>query len=109
MELIDILFIKRKEYRKGDLLSFRTIIGGMRKISTLLHELRDIAPDQEVKITFMTIGEHRTPDNQFINPLRSCMSLLGDLGPFTVNVIDLNINGRETIFKPLTNHTGSFG
>ncbi|MHA1684234.1 MAG: hypothetical protein ACTSUE_25075 [Promethearchaeota archaeon] len=102
IELIDILFIKRKEYRNGDLLSFRSILGGMNKISELIHELRDIAPDQEVNITLVTIGEHRMPDNQFINPLRSCKNFLGDLGPFVVNVLDLNIAGREKIYKPLT-------
>jgi len=98
IDFIKIMNITRQEYRANGDLTYRNFSLAIQNISDLITELRESYPHEKVKIYLLSIGNNKTKDNKYINPIREIKEKLEDLMPFSFNIINFNGPGLENFF-----------
>ncbi|HEC38816.1 hypothetical protein LCGC14_0640550 [marine sediment metagenome] len=102
IDFIKIVNITRQEYRVNDDLTYRNFSLAIQNISDLITELRESYPHEKVQIYLLTIGNNKTKENKYINPIREIKEKLEDLMPFSFNIINFNGIGLEKFFGQIT-------
>ena len=120
INFIKIMNITRQEYRSSGELTYRNFGLAIQNVSDLVTELRESYPLENINIFLLTIGNHKTKENKYLNPIREIKEKLEDLNPYSFNLINLNglslenslgqiprrfsgIYSRENTFKGLLN------
>ncbi|MHA1249455.1 MAG: hypothetical protein ACTSRP_05640 [Candidatus Helarchaeota archaeon] len=101
VEFIKIAKIKRNEYKSLEILNYRDFSNALEKIAELIIEIKEISTYENIDIYFYIIGDHMTKDNQYFNPIRKIIYTMEDLEPFTINVINLNITGSDSLYQQM--------
>ncbi|TFF89402.1 MAG: hypothetical protein EU549_00765 [Promethearchaeota archaeon] len=102
-DFIKISELKRKEYNSMEILEFRDFSNALDNITELIIEVKEVFPDKNININFLVIGEHKTRDNQYFNPIRKIKYKMEDLQPFSINIINLNPTSSENIYRQIVN------
>ena len=102
IDFMKIMNITRQEYRANDELTYRDYSLAIQNISDLITELRESHPQEKVQIFLLSLGNNKTKDNQYINPIREIKEKLEDLMPFSFNIINFNGLGLEHFFRQIS-------
>ena len=102
IDFIKRMNITRQEYRANGELTYRNFSLAIQNISDLITELRESYPHEKVKIYLLSIGNNKTKENKYINPIREIKEKLEDLMPFSFNIINFNGLGLENFFGQIT-------
>lgn len=108
LDFINIITIRRQEYRSNELLKYRDYTLTLGTVTELLKEIRESYPDQLIQIFLLTMGSHRSFEQQPINPIMEIKKFLGDHEPFSFNIIHFAINASERIFQQIVRRFNGF-